>query len=610
MTLQARLTLSSVLITTVIVTIVSVVDLGNDMERQFEGTLRSARSIRTAVSRLVRRTVERERTLSLREALRQPDITTELVEDLVDSPAVLEIAVCDRKNEILVDSDPKRQGSIFKEYPDFAPVVNKAGWPEKLRILFSKQFYQIEQPLGSRSEVILYVRVVVAPALIRNDIYPALVKNATVAVASVVGAVIITLVFSTLAFRSLGRLGQMLDLLASGQYDYPENLVAPPAKTDEFGLMASKVSLLGEQLRGARYDFSDLRGNFERLLDDLEDAILIFGRDRRLVIASGAVERYLGRMRSDLLNQPMNEIFPPNTPVGLLLAQAAQTGRQIRNRRVPLATAAGAPGSIAIVLLSVDMMESLGATGYSGRVPAIAVRLRDPEATRQIGRQLQTADRLSAISRISGGVAHEVKNPLNAILMHVEVARMKLAKGDMDIDPQMEIVSREILRLDRVVKTFLDFTRPVELNVSEVPLDEFMQEIVDLARPQAAFAGIEIGVDQRADGIAIRADRDLLKQAVLNVAVNAIEAMPSGGSLRFESALQNDEAEIRIADSGPGIPPELREKIFRLYFTTKEGGSGIGLAMTFRIVQLHDGTIDFSSEPGKGTTFTMRFPVV
>ena len=610
MTLQARLTLSSVMITTVIVTIVSVVDLGNDMERQFEGTLRSARSIRTSVSNLVRRTVERERTLSLREALRQPDITHELLEDLVDSPSVLEIAVCDRKNEILVDSEPKRLGETFPGYPDFAPMVSNAGWLEKLRILFrERQYYQIEQALGSGSEVILYVRVVVAPALIRNDIKPALKKNATVAVSSVVGAVIITLIFSTLAFRSLGRLGKMLDLLASGQYDYPEGLAPPSAKTDEFGVMASKVSLLGEQLRGARFDFSDLRGNFERLLDDLEDAVLIFGRDRRLVIASGAVERYLGKMRSDLLNQPMNEIFPPNTPIGLLLAQSAQTGRPIRNRRVPLSTAAGAPGSIAVVLLSVDMMESLGSTSFPGRVPAIAVRLRDPEATRQLGRRLQTADRLSAISRISGGVAHEVKNPLNAILMHVELARMKLAKGDVDVDPQMEIISREILRLDRVVKTFLDFTRPVELNFSEVPLDEFMNEIVDLARPQAAFAGIQIDVDQRTDGVTIRADRDLLKQAVLNVAVNAIEAMPEGGNLRFESALQYDEAEIRIVDSGPGIPAELREKIFRLYFTTKKEGSGIGLAMTFRIVQLHDGTIDFSSEPGKGTTFTMRLPV-
>ena len=107
----------------------------------------------------------------------------------------------------------------------------------------------------------------------------------------------------------------------------------------------------------------------------------------------------------------------------------------------------------------------------------------------------------------------------------------------------------------------------------------------------------------------MRIDRDLFKQAVLNVVVNAMQAMPDGGELRIESSTADDNVEIRISDTGAGIPPELREKIFRLYFTTKQGGSGIGLAMTFRIVQLHDGTIDFSSEPGKGTTFVIRLPI-
>src|SRR5581483_7461392 len=99
------------------------------------------------------------------------------------------------------------------------------------------------------------------------------------------------------------------------------------------------------------------------------------------------------------------------------------------------------------------------------------------------------------------------------------------------------------------------------------------------------------------------------KQAVLNLVVNAIEAMPNGGELRFEASANEDNAEIRISDTGSGIPPEVRDQIFRLYFTTKKEGSGIGLAMTFRIVQLHDGTIDFTSEPGKGTTFTIRLPL-
>ena len=128
------------------------------------------------------------------------------------------------------------------------------------------------------------------------------------------------------------------------------------------------------------------------------------------------------------------------------------------------------------------MLESLPGR-IRPRAGGILVRLRDPEAQRKINRELQTADRLAAISRISSGVAHEVKNPLNAILLHVEVARSKLARGDTDVGPQMEIISREILRLDRVVQTFLDFTRPVELKLDNVPMQELVREIVDLARP-------------------------------------------------------------------------------------------------------------------------------
>jgi len=277
---------------------------------------------------------------------------------------------------------------------------------------------------------------------------------------------------------------------------------------------------------------------------------------------------------------------------------------RIRSRRIPLASPAHGAESGPAVLLSVDWLEA-----QLGARTGLLVRLRDPEAQRQIGRQLQTADRLAAISRISGGVAHEVKNPLNAILLHVEVARTRLKQGEADVSPQMEVISREILRLDRVVKTFLDFTRPVELKYRVVPLRDVVREIEELTRPQAEAAKVRMTVEGEPDGVDVRVDRDMFKQALLNVVVNAIQAMKDGGELRLECSSSGDSAEIRIRDTGPGIPPELRDKIFRLYFTTKQGGSGIGLAMTFRIVQLHDGTIDFNSEPGKGTTFVIRLPI-
>jgi signal transduction histidine kinase len=149
----------------------------------------------------------------------------------------------------------------------------------------------------------------------------------------------------------------------------------------------------------------------------------------------------------------------------------------------------------------------------------------------------------------------------------------------------------------------------VELDYRVVPLSAVLGEIVDLARPQAAAENIRMFQTEVPADVAVRIDRDMFKQAVLNVVVNAMQSMTAGGELRLECEADHETVEIRISDTGTGIPPELREKIFRLYFTTKEGGSGIGLAMTFRIVQLHDGTIDFSSEPGKGTTFVIRLPI-
>lgn len=611
MTLKAKLTLGSVLLATSIVGLISAVDLGNIMQIEFDSTLDRADLVKSQATEAVKEAVNRQRNIPMHEALRDSALTEKLRRLVTASKAVLEIALVEPDtNRILGDTLDHRLDNIaIPQNPDFRQLVKGTGWLAKVRVLMRRdvQYYQLQNSLGATPDKpLLYVRVIVVPSLIRNEMIPTLKQNADIAIISVIGAVFLTLLFSTLAFRPLGHIGHMLDMVARGEFE-SENLASDKTATDELSVMASKVSLLGQRLRGAQYEVSDLRGNIDRLLQDLEDAVFIFNRERRLVFASGSVEKFRGKDRADLPGLTLSDVFPPSTTLGLLIGQASQTSRTVRNRRVPL----GVPGENlagpAVVLLSVDILESLpGATGPGS---GLLVRLRDPEAQRKIGRELQTADRLSAISRVSGGVAHEVKNPLNAILLHVEVARAKLARGDTDVAPQMEIISREILRLDRVVKTFLDFTRPVELNLRNVPAQELVSEIVDLARPQADAARIQIDVQQEAEGVEIRVDRDLLKQAVLNVVVNAMQAMPDGGKLRFESSATEETAEIRVSDTGPGIPQELREKIFSLYFTTRKEGSGIGLAMTFRIVQLHDGTIDFTSEPGKGTTFLIRLPI-
>jgi signal transduction histidine kinase len=606
MNLQAKLTLGAVLVETIIVAAISAVDLSNVMQIEFVAAENRAALVLKVASEYVAQVLNRQPPKPLREALRDPALTERLKTMMTASNELIEISVVDPQNQILADSDPDRIGVVAPRYREFDDLVNHSSWFRKLRLLGGRDntFYQMEKALGPEGGApLVYVRVIVLPTLIvRHFIWPELTHSAEIAMLLFAGSVGLIFLVSAVAFRRLGQLGHMLDLAATGQYEPEKQAAAPPPASDELAVMASKVSLLSQRLRGAQFEVSDLRGNIDRLLLDLEDAVFIFDREMRLMFASGSVEKFLGKEREDLARLSLAEIFPPNTPLGLLIAQAAQTGRIVRNRRVPLPVLGGGG---AVVLLSVDTLESSPGASGSG----VLVRLRDPEAQRKLGRELQTADRLAAISRVSGGVAHEVKNPLNAILLHVEVARAKLARGDTDVIPQMEIISSEILRLDRVVKTFLDFTRPVELKLETVPVRRLLDEVLELARPQAEASKIRVIVNQDAEGAGVRIDRDLLKQAMLNIVVNAMQAMPEGGELRFDSIAGEEFAEIRISDTGAGIPPDLRDKIFRLYFTTKKEGSGIGLAMTFRIVQLHDGTIDFTSEPGKGTTFSIRLPI-
>jgi len=238
-----------------------------------------------------------------------------------------------------------------------------------------------------------------------------------------------------------------------------------------------------------------------------------------------------------------------------------------------------------------------------------ALEKLDAGTRRQIEGQITLARRLTAINSLTGGVAHEIKNPLNSIALRLEMLRSQVAAGEPGIEFEIAVLSEEVTRLDRVVRTFLDFNRPLEMALRDVDLAEVVAEIVRMLEPEAERAGIRIRYVRPSTTVVVNGDSDLLRQAVVNVAINAIEAMAGGGSLTFEIAPSPETCTLVITDTGPGVPPESREKIFQLYYTTKPHGSGIGLAMTFRAVQLHGGTIEIESEAGRGTTFRLTLPL-
>jgi len=233
----------------------------------------------------------------------------------------------------------------------------------------------------------------------------------------------------------------------------------------------------------------------------------------------------------------------------------------------------------------------------------------DAKTRRHFEGQLALARRLTAINSLTGRVAHEIKNPLNSIALRLEMLRSQAAGEASETAAEIAILSEEVTRLDRVVRTFLDFNRPVEMALLDVDLGELVGEIVHLLEPEAVRGGVRMRYARPSTAVVVNGDPVLLRQAVMNIAVNAIEAMPGGGSLTFEIASGPETCVLAITDSGPGIPPEHREKIFQLYYTTKPHGSGIGLATAFRAAQLHGGTIEIDSEAGCGATFRLTLPL-
>jgi signal transduction histidine kinase len=256
------------------------------------------------------------------------------------------------------------------------------------------------------------------------------------------------------------------------------------------------------------------------------------------------------------------------------------------------------------IQVTLDFIEERGE-----RIGAL-LNLRDSESVHRIEDEIELSRRLAAIGRLTSGVAHEVKNPINAIVVHLEVLRQKMKEIDPDTKRHVDVIGSEIQRLDRVVQTLVDFTRPVELRLSDMDLRKVVEDVVLLASPAAERHNVIIERESSQEPMPVRIDSDLVKQAILNIVLNGVQAMPEGGALRITGKREGDNAVIMVRDQGAGIPENIRDKIFNLYFTTKSGGSGIGLAMAYRVVQLHHGSLEFTSIMEHGTTFYLRFPLV
>lgn len=223
------------------------------------------------------------------------------------------------------------------------------------------------------------------------------------------------------------------------------------------------------------------------------------------------------------------------------------------------------------------------------------------------------AERLAFVGALASGLAHEVKNPLSTLRLNLQLLEEDLA-GPQQVPTarmrrRVEVLRREVERLNQVLDDYLRFAREHQLDREPADLNEVLDELLEFVRPEALRRNVHLRQQLAPEMPPMMLDVTLLKQALLNLIVNAFEAMPGGGELIVQTELEGPTAVARITDTGTGIPPEELDKVFRVYYSTKQTGTGLGLPTARRIVQEHGGRLELTSEPGRGTQVVLRLPV-
>ena len=516
--------------------------------------------------------------------------------DMLDSSVgnvqmVYDAAIVDPTGRAMLHSNSDLDGKILTPRPNFEKLRG-ARFRDQLRMIYSPSaVYDVTVPLQLNGTPFGTVRVGISTVLLRNELTPRLEHALYFSVASIFFSLLLAALISRLALGPLEEINRNLDDATGGSIEEDAE-----SDHDEYGLVTLKIANLGRQVRDAKEIFSALKDNVDQLMANLQDGLMLFTREYHVVLVSASVERFLGRPRGEMLGRSAKDVFRAGTPLNAVLLDAFERRRPLMQREIESANGRR-------VQVSLDFIQE-----QSTQIGALLI-IRDTESVRRLEDEIEMSRRLSASSRLTRGVAHEVKNPINAIVLHLHLLQNKLQQMDPGTRRHVDIIGSEIHRLDRVVQILVDFTRPRDLKLEEVDLRRLLEEVAALAAPDADQHAVAIVRNFPNYPLTVKADLDFMKQAILNVVINGVQAMTGGGQLTISAKREEGMVFVEVQDTGPGIPREAQEKIFELYFTTKQGGSGIGLAQTYQVMQWHYGSVDFETAEGKGTTFRLCIPL-
>ncbi|HEY7546516.1 MAG TPA: ATP-binding protein [Blastocatellia bacterium] len=529
-----------------------------------------------------------------------------LMESIIaTSKPIIYLYLTDANGEIITDAKSNLKLAVNQHTigdasatPDIKELAGQSAYVQLYRVFFGPRVYEYRKRLTSDDSIPGELHIGVSANTLRSEALSPITTNLFIGLFAILGATLVAMTSANLLLRPLKEISTSIERIESGAE--PEHKVNLPRDHAVTGV-TTRLRQLSERVAGERSELEIMRGRLRQVISHLEERLLLINREGRVILASPDAERLLGIKDYEIGGLPIDESLGATHPLVGLIEQAFAERRSITRAALSVPDGTKARQLIVSVQYIEDAGEPVGAL----------VSLRDYESIQRFETQWDLSKKLADLGRITSGIAHEVKNPLNAMVIHLEILRSKIESGAGDPTPQMEILDSEIKRLDRVVATFLNFTRPVEVRLQPLDFNSIVNQVVLLASTEASERGVAISREMVEGPMMIKGDADLLKQALLNIIINGCQAMPEGGPLKVATFRGADgSVRIKISDRGVGIPAEARDQIFNLYHTTKKGGSGIGLAQAYRAVQLHNGVIRFESEVGVGTTFEIILPEV
>jgi signal transduction histidine kinase len=588
-------------------------------------------------------------------ALREDQGLRSILESSIYGDTVSFSAIVNTNGTVIVHNNRAMVGRTLAERADLEALIKDTPM-NKLRMIFAGdgQTLEVRETLKRGGESFGSIRIGLSTLLMRRQLRELLYDAGFTGAAALAIAVFVSGIFAQLLLRPIHVLRSGLTRLGKGEFGVTLDLPAG----DEFGELGDFFNTVSQQLSADRTLLAGQKANLQTAVEHLEDAVALFNPSGELLFSNPAMQHTLP---ADTIGRVLEGLLPNGHPYRTLVEETLATRKsrgpiQIQGHPTEAVTAPGSKpdtGSLPrnwVTALDPQKQETKPGTddelvvthaiaGTRGELMGVLLVSRNLAHLSRMQSTLAYSRKLVALGRLTAGIAHEVKNPLNAMMIHLELLRTKIrgtvaaalqpepvaaAGGTLGLGParaaalpapvqgaleHVEIIESEIRRLDEVVQGFLKFTRPEDLRLQPVRVASMFEEILPIIETEASKNGVRVATDVSVSTPNVNGDAAMLRQAFLNLAINACQAMPQGGNLRLVAGpASRQRVEIRVEDTGVGIKPEHLSRIFDLYFTTKERGTGIGLSMVYRIIQMHDGEVEVQSTPGRGTTFRVRLP--